>query len=122
VAQAEPSVGSQAARRFYKRSTGHPSITWEEAVDEALCFGWIDGVRKRVDDDSYLIRFTPRKTGSIWSARNLARVTELSTRGRMHPMGLAAFEGRDRAREARYAYENRDGELDSDYRWRFEAK
>jgi uncharacterized protein YdeI (YjbR/CyaY-like superfamily) len=106
---------------FYKKGTGRPSITWEEAVDEALCFGWIDGVRKRLDDHSYVIRFTPRKPGSIWSARNLARVAELSTQGRMHPAGLAAFEGRDRAKEAVYAYENQDRELDPAYLRQFEA-
>jgi uncharacterized protein YdeI (YjbR/CyaY-like superfamily) len=106
---------------FYKRNAKKTGITRAEAVDEALCFGWIDGVRKRLDDHSYVIRFTPRKPGSIWSARNLARVAELSTQGRMHPAGLAAFEGRDRAKEAVYAYENQDRELDPAYLRQFEA-
>src|SRR4051812_9192148 len=77
---------------FYKKGSGKPSITWPESVDEALCFGWIDGVRRRIDDMSYSIRFTPRKTSSIWSAVNVARVAELTALGRMQPDGLRAFE------------------------------
>src|SRR5438067_9688419 len=79
---------------FYKKSSGKPSVTWPEAVDEALCFGWIDGVRKSIDESSYTIRFTPRKTGSIWSAVNIKRVGELSQLGRMQPEGVKAFEKR----------------------------
>lgn len=92
---------------FYKRDSGKPSITWPESVDGALCFGWIDGVRKNVDEISYKIRFTPRKPRSIWSAINTKRATELSTLGLMHPAGLAAFEKRDPKRSAIYAYEQR---------------
>lgn len=78
---------------FFKKSSGEPSITWPESVDEALCFGWIDGVRKRIDDRSYTIRFTPRRSGSIWSTTNISRARKLIEQGRMQPAGLAAFEG-----------------------------
>jgi uncharacterized protein YdeI (YjbR/CyaY-like superfamily) len=92
---------------FYKRDSGRPSITWPEAVDGALCFGWIDGVRKSIDAVSYKIRFTPRKPRSIWSAINIRRAKELSKLGLMHATGLAAFEKRDGDRSAIYAYEQR---------------
>src|SRR5215212_5717919 len=72
---------------FYKKDSGKPSITWPESVDQALCFGWIDGVRRRIDDVSYSIRFTPRRKGSIWSAINIARVAELTKLGLMQPAG-----------------------------------
>jgi len=91
---------------FHKRGTGRPSITWPESVDQALCFGWIDGVRKRVDDDRYMIRFTPRKRASRWSRVNVARVAELTEAGLMHPAGLAAFEAR--TEEGTYSYEQRE--------------
>jgi len=92
---------------LYKRESGRPSITWPEAVDGALCFGWIDGIRKSIDEVSYKIRFTPRKPRSVWSAVNLRRATELSTLGLMHPAGLAAFEKRDADRSEIYSYEQR---------------
>ncbi len=92
---------------LYKRDSGRPSITWPEAVDGALCFGWIDGVRKSIDTISYRIRFTPRKPRSIWSAINVKRVSELSTSGLMHPAGLAAFQKRDGKRSEIYSYEQR---------------
>ncbi len=79
---------------YYKRGTGRPSMTWPESVDEALCFGWIDGLRRRVDDERYTIRFTPRRAGSNWSRVNLGRVGVLIDEGRMRPAGLAAFEAR----------------------------
>ncbi len=91
---------------FYKKGSGKPSITWPESVDEALCVGWIDGVRRRIDDVSYSIRFTPRKRGSIWSAINIARAGELTTLGQMRPAGLKAFEARIEAKSRVYAYEN----------------
>ena len=91
---------------FYKKGSGRPSITWPESVDQALCFGWIDGVRRRIDDVSYSIRFTPRKRGSIWSAINIRRATELTTLSLMHPAGLRAFERRSEAKSRIYAYEN----------------
>src|SRR5882672_7638393 len=76
---------------FHKRGSAKPSLTWPQSVDEALCFGWIDGVRKRVDDGRYTIRFTPRKPKSNWSAININRVAELEKLGRMRPAGRAAF-------------------------------
>ena len=76
---------------FYKRATGRPSMTWPESVDQALCFGWIDGIRKSLGADRYMIRFTPRKRDSNWSAVNIARVGELTSLGLMTPAGLAAF-------------------------------
>ena len=76
---------------FLRKDTGRPSITWQESVDEALCVGWIDGIRKRIDDERYKIRFTPRRPGSIWSAINIARVAVLKKEGRMRPAGLEAF-------------------------------
>jgi len=93
---------------LYKRESGRPSITWPEAADGALCFGWIDGVRRSIDDISYKIRFTPRKQRSVWSAVNIKRATDLSSRGLMHPAGLAAFEKRDGNRSEIYSYEQRN--------------
>src|SRR4051812_25814974 len=93
---------------FYKRGSGKKSITWPESVDEALCFGWIDGVRHRIDDDAYTIRFTPRKRTSIWSALNVARVAELTKLGRMRPAGLAAFAARTPERTGIYSFERNE--------------
>jgi uncharacterized protein YdeI (YjbR/CyaY-like superfamily) len=90
---------------FYKKSSGKPSITWPESVDEALCFGWIDGVRKSLGAEAYTIRFTPRKPTSTWSAINVARVKELTAAGKMAPAGLAAAARRTAARTGIYAYE-----------------
>src|SRR5215211_153067 len=87
---------------FHKRGSGRPSITWPEAVDQALCFGWIDGVRRRIDDASYSIRFTPRKARSTWSAVNVKRMKELVDEGLVAPAGLAAFKRRDDDRTAIY--------------------
>ena len=100
---------------FHKRGTGTPSLTWPQSVDEALCFGWIDGIRKRVDDDRYTIRFTPRRPTSIWSAINIARVKELQKQRRMTPAGLAAFAKRDEKKSAIYSYENRPRTLSPEY-------
>jgi uncharacterized protein YdeI (YjbR/CyaY-like superfamily) len=107
---------------FYKRDSGRPSISWPEAVDEALCFGWIDGVRRRVDDESYTIRFTPRKPRSHWSKVNVRRVEELRREGRMGAAGLRAFEQRSEERTAQAAYEqDEEPELGADYERRFRA-
>lgn len=92
---------------FYKTGSGRPSITWPESVDEALCVGWIDGVRKRIDDESYKIRFTPRKATSTWSAVNIQRMAELTGQGRVLPAGLQAFEKRSEKKSGIYAYEQR---------------
>jgi len=104
---------------FYKKASGRPSITWPESVDEALCFGWIDGIRKSVDDVSYTIRFTPRKPRSVWSAVNMRRVAELSRQGRMQPSGQKAYEARLENRSGIYSYEQRAAELDGTYGERF---
>ena len=90
---------------FYKKASGRLSITYPEALDEALCFGWIDGIRKNVDPDSYMIRFTPRKPHSFWSAVNTRKAKALIKARRMHASGLAAFKARDPARTAEYSFE-----------------
>ena len=97
---------------FYKKASGQPSITWPESVDEALCIGWIDGIRKRIDAQRYQIRFTPRRRGSIWSAVNVGRAEALRAEGRMQPAGLKAFAARRENRVGIYAYEQRPTELD----------
>jgi uncharacterized protein YdeI (YjbR/CyaY-like superfamily) len=109
---------------FYKKGSGKPSITWPESVDEALCFGWIDGVRRTIDEESYTIRFTPRRPRSNWSAVNLKRVAELTKLGRMQPAGLRAYEARDPARCQIYSYEQKERievELSPAYEARFKA-
>lgn len=90
---------------FHKLGSGTPSMNWPDSVDEALCVGWIDGVRKRVDEHRYQIRFTPRRPGSIWSAVNIAKVERLIAEGRMQPAGLAAYALRRPERSAVYAFE-----------------
>ncbi|GIH26162.1 hypothetical protein Aph01nite_44720 [Acrocarpospora phusangensis] len=108
---------------YYKVSTGKPSITWPESVDQALCFGWIDGVRKSVDEDSYKIRFTPRRPRSIWSAVNIGRFRELADQGLVHPMGQAAFDQRAAERSAVYSYEQGQvAGLPGEYEERFRAQ
>jgi len=107
---------------FHKRGTGKASITWPESVDEALCRGWIDGVRKRIDEDTYTIRFSPRRPRSIWSAVNIKRVAELTSQGRMHAAGLKAFEAREAVRSRVYAYEQeRPPGLDEAFEKKFKA-
>ncbi len=86
---------------FHKVHTGKPSLTWPQSVDEALCFGWIDGLRKSLGDDAYAIRFSPRRPTSVWSNVNTKRVPELEKLGLMHPTGLAAFKLRDAARSGK---------------------
>ena len=100
---------------YYKKSSGQPSLTWPESVDEALCFGWIDGIRKRVDDLRYTIRFTPRRRQSIWSAVNIKRARELSDQGLMMPPGTAAFDARKEYKSGVYSYEQRAANLDGPY-------
>ena len=98
---------------FYKKGSGRKGLAYLEAVDEALCFGWIDGIKKRVDEDSYTHRFSPRKASSIWSAINTRRAAELVTLGLMAPPGAEAFERRDRAKTRLYSYENRPTAFDA---------
>jgi uncharacterized protein YdeI (YjbR/CyaY-like superfamily) len=90
---------------FMKISSGKSSVTWPESVDEALCVGWIDGVRHRVDAERYRIRLTPRRPGSHWSAINIARMAVLQAEGRVQPAGLAAFARRTEAKSRKAAYE-----------------
>jgi uncharacterized protein YdeI (YjbR/CyaY-like superfamily) len=90
---------------FFKIGSGQPSITWPESVDQALCFGWIDGIRRSIDESSYSIRFTPRKPSSIWSAVNIRKMEELTAQGLMTPAGLAAFQKRKEDKSVIYSYE-----------------
>ena len=112
--ETEVSVG------FWKKDTGQASITWPQSVDEALCYGWIDGVRHRINDAAYRIRFTPRKPGGIWSQVNIRRFAELKAEGRIRPAGQAAFEvGKDRTNV--YSYEREAAEFTQDELTRFQA-
>ena len=107
---------------FHKKSSGKKSVTYSEALDEALCFGWIDGVRKNLDETSYTIRFTPRKPRSIWSNVNVNHVERLIKEKRMHASGLEAYARRDPERTGIYAFENRPKELVPEYEKLFRAK
>jgi len=101
---------------FYKTGSGKPSVTWQEAVDQELCFGWIDGVRKGIGDLSYTIRFTPRRPHSNWSSVNIKRVGELIKLGLLQPAGLKAFQERDQNKSGLYSYEQRkNSQLDPAY-------
>jgi len=100
---------------FHKTGSGKASITWPESVDEALCFGWIDGIRRSVDDVTYSIRFTPRKKSSTWSAINIRRVAALTDQGRMQPAGLAAYRARKENKSGIYSYEQRNATLVEPY-------
>ena len=106
---------------FYKISSGKPSVTWSQSVDEALCFGWIDGIRRSVDEESYCIRFTPRNPKSNWSAVNIKKVEELIKLERMKPGGLAAFSFRKEEKSKIYAYENPAVIFDKTYEKKFKA-
>ena len=107
---------------FYKKSSGRPSMTWSEAVDQALCFGWIDGVRRSIDDLTYANRFTPRQARSTWSAVNIERVRKLREAGLMHPAGIEAFSRRSDEKSAIYSYEQRHNPtLDDDLAAEFRA-
>ncbi len=107
---------------FYKKDSGKPSITWSESVDGALCFGWIDGLRKSIDDISYRIRFTPRRPNSVWSAINLKRVDELTKQGLMHESGLKVFQARDPKKAGQYSFEQeKPQQLDEVYEKKLRA-
>jgi uncharacterized protein YdeI (YjbR/CyaY-like superfamily) len=107
---------------FYKKASGTKSITWPEAVDAALCYGWIDGVRRNVDDARYTIRFTPRKPGSVWSSVNVRRAQALIADGQMQAAGLAAFEARQAKKSSVYSYEQKKVELSGEYRRRLQTQ
>jgi len=106
---------------FYKVGSGKPSITWPQSVDEALCFGWIDGVRTSIDKESYQIRFTQRKPTSIWSAINIQKIEELTKQGLMLPAGLASFEKRTETKSKIYSYEKDEAELIPNFIKQFKA-
>jgi uncharacterized protein YdeI (YjbR/CyaY-like superfamily) len=106
---------------FYKVDSGKPSMTWSQSVDEALCFGWIDGVRKSIDKDSYQIRFTQRKPTSIWSAINIKKVEELTKQGLMQGAGFASFEKRRENKSKIYSYEKDEVELTPNLKRQFKA-
>ncbi len=104
---------------YFKKSTKQKSITWPESVDEAICFGWIDGIRKSIDDRSYKIRFTPRKPSSYWSKKNLTRAKELIKLGLMHSSGLKLLEEYDEKRTEKYSYERDRMELSNEFQKEF---
>jgi len=106
---------------FYRKESGKGGISYREALDEALCFGWIDGVRKRFDEASYTIRFTPRKPDSIWSAVNTSRIGELVKQGRVHPAGQHVFDRHDPKKSELYSYERATCQLDGAYEKKFRA-
>jgi len=106
---------------YYKKASGKGGVVYRQALDEALCVGWIDGVVKSIDGDRYMQRYTPRTAKSIWSAVNFRRAGELIAEGRMQPAGLAAFERRDPKRAQLYSFENRPQELPPEFAKRFRA-
>lgn len=106
---------------FYKVSTGKPSMTWSESVDQAICFGWIDSIRRTIDCESYSIRFTPRNPKSIWSEVNIKKVEFLSAKGLMAPKGLELFTNRKEDKTSLYSYENKPGELPEEFRIKLES-
>ncbi len=106
---------------FYKVGSGKPSVTYQQALDEALAFGWIDGIRRGIDEISYCIRFTPRRARSIWSAVNIKRAKELAAAGRMAPPGLAAFAKREEERSAIYSYERATAQFSRESLAKFKA-
>lgn len=106
---------------FYKTKSKKPSMSWPESVDQALCFGWIDGVRKSIDEESYSIRFTPRKKNSIWSVVNIRKIEELSKAGLMRDAGLEAFKHRKEEKSGIYSHEKEPAILDPEYEKQFKA-
>jgi uncharacterized protein YdeI (YjbR/CyaY-like superfamily) len=106
---------------YHKKATGRPSLSWSQAVDEALCVGWIDGVRFSIDEERFAQRFTPRRKGSTWSAINVGKVATLTAAGRMRPAGLAAYEARLPERTAVYSYEQPEAALSDEELERFRS-
>lgn len=106
---------------FYKVDSGKPSMTWPESVDQALCFGWIDGVRRSIDELSYQIRFTPRRPTSIWSKVNIEKIKKLTAAGLMFPAGTEAFKKRKEEKSAVYSFENEKKELSADFEKLFKS-
>lgn len=106
---------------FYKVDSRKPSMTWSQSVDQALCFGWIDGIRKSIDSESYCIRFTPRKSQSTWSGINIKKIEEMTKLGLMHPAGIAAHEKRRDQTSEIYSYENKPERLTGEYEILFKS-
>lgn len=106
---------------FYKVASGKPSMSWSESVDQAICFGWIDGIRRSIDKDSYSIRFTPRNPSSNWSAVNIKKAEEHIKKGLMHEAGLALFKNRKEDKSKKYSYENKPEKLPEPYEAKFKA-
>lgn len=104
---------------FYKINSGLNSLTWSQSVDEALCFGWIDGIRKSINNTSYQVRFTPRKANSIWSAVNIGKFNTLTKQGLMQPAGIKSFEKRTEVNSKIYSYENEDKQFSTDMERQF---
>ncbi len=100
---------------YYKKATKKESITWDESVEEAICFGWIDGLRKSIDDEAYMIRFTPRKPNSFWSLKNMKTIKVLIEKGLMHEAGLAIYAQRDEKKTGVYAFEQKKIVFSTDY-------
>lgn len=119
--EANHETAGEAFIGYYRKGVDKPSTTWAQAVEEALCFGWIDGITFRVDDEVTANRFTPRRQGSSWSAVNIAKVAELRSAGRMHPGGIRAYQERDRSKDASYSYERPEATLPAAWLHRFEA-
>ena len=99
-------TGTELVVGYYKVESGKANMTWSQSVDQALCFGWIDGVRRSIDNERYCIRFTPRRQTSIWSRINIDKITELKKKGLMRPMGLEAFNKRKKSKSGIYSFEN----------------
>lgn len=119
--EANHATATEAWIGYYRKGVDKPSTSWAEAVDQALCFGWIDGITFRIDDEVTANRFTPRRRGSNWSAVNIANVQRLTAAGQMHPAGLAAYEARHASAGARYSYENRPADLPPEMLRRLQA-
>jgi uncharacterized protein YdeI (YjbR/CyaY-like superfamily) len=114
-------VATELVLRCFKVHAKHRGIGYQEGLDEALCFGWIDGVRRSLDNDSFSVRFSPRKKKSKWSAVNIKRAKELEAEGRMHAAGLEAFRARDEIAVAPYSFENKSITLDPSLEKRLRA-
>jgi uncharacterized protein YdeI (YjbR/CyaY-like superfamily) len=119
--EAHHASASELLVGFYKKASGKGGLGYKEAVDEGLCFGWIDGIKKRVDEASYTHRFTPRRRGSIWSAINLKRMKELIASGVVSKVGLETYERRDPKKAGLYSFENRPKTFDAGLEKTFKA-
>lgn len=113
--------GTELLVGYYKVDSGKPSMTWPESVDQALCFGWIDGIRRSIDAESYCIRFTPRKPTSIWSTVNIKKVEVLTQKGLMQPAGIEAFSKRKQEKSEIYSFENAGKKLPDDIEKKFKS-